>query len=92
MSILLASEWHSCWGARPADCYFCESRLAEDAVSVMWFGAQPIVLHPSCAETFGCQLIQDAREADLAGSPAPHWRTRAGHVVRHGLVRQEMAS
>jgi hypothetical protein len=54
-------------------------------VAILRYSPIPIVLHCACAEQLGVHLIQDGREALLAGSPEERWGRRARTLVRWRL-------
>ena len=72
-----------------AECFKCGGRVTGQPF-VMWAGypGRCIVMHPDCARSIGCHLIQDAREADIA-SGTRQWTSRGMRAVRAGLLVQE---
>lgn len=89
MGVIYPDDRAEFWAPATDGCYYCGKAVPHDTVGVFWIGAgESIILHPTCAATWGAELIADGREALLASGIAP-WDRRAIFVLRHLLRSQE---
>lgn len=92
MSVLYSANGGATWLDWEGDwtCSECGSEVRPPAV--YWHGEKLLLFHPECAGRLGQHLIADAREAQLAGDPAPHWRRRAAATLKHRLSIEETSA
>jgi hypothetical protein len=89
MSIILPDKVAAHWVPRDRTCFYCGEVVAADTLGVIWVDNGSLLLHPSCARRFGCHLIADSREAELASGRQP-WTRRCARALGAAVVAEEV--